>query len=78
MQGEGSAAEQEISFEFHRQRFCYNNRVNAFEKLKYPTRVSNHLQDWSPSAEIAAMTLTLDAHADCQAWHVLLLPRPVP
>jgi len=39
MQGEGTGAEEEISFEFHRQRFCYDQTTNMFEKLKYPTRV---------------------------------------
>lgn len=36
--GEGAGAEEEISFEFHRQRFCYDQTSNMFEKLKYPTR----------------------------------------
>lgn len=39
MQGDGAAAEEEVSFEFHRQRFCYDPSSNSFEKLKYPTRV---------------------------------------
>ena len=39
MQVEGAGAEEEISFEFHRQRFCYDQTTNMFEKLKYPTRV---------------------------------------
>lgn len=43
MKGEGHGAERETSFEFHRQRFCYNENVHMFEKLKFPTRVGTSL-----------------------------------
>lgn len=43
LQGEGPGAEAETSFEFHRQRFCYNETIHMFEKLKFPTRVCTNL-----------------------------------
>lgn len=46
LQGEGPGAEAETSFEFHRQRFCYNESIHMFEKLKFPTRVCSNLYTW--------------------------------
>ena len=44
IQGEGTTDEQEISFEFHRQRFCFDQKTRCFEKLKYPTRVQTSIR----------------------------------
>ena len=39
MQREGLSESREISFEFRKQRYVYNEADHVFEKLKYPVKV---------------------------------------
>ena len=34
----GEKGDSELSFEFRKQRFCYDTQQGAFNKLKYPTQ----------------------------------------
>lgn len=81
VQGEGTGAEKETSFEFHRQRFCYNDSIHMFEKLKFPTRVQSTpaVKLQSHKCGVALLTSCCKAactHADVHTLHqwALLIP----
>jgi len=68
----GERGDAELSFEFRKQRFCYDDQADAFHKLKYPTQARRRLVRRSRCTRALSLRLRGPARRHRSlSWHAL-------